>query len=52
LLSGEFGIEKPDARIFEKALKLGKIGTINKEERSKQILHIGDDEARCFDVLP
>ncbi|GBB86427.1 hypothetical protein RclHR1_12870009 [Rhizophagus clarus] len=48
LLSGKFGIEKPDARIFEKAIKLGEIDTTNKDERRKQILHVGDDEVRDY----
>lgn len=46
MLSGKFGIEKPDARIFEKAIELGEINTTNKEERRKQILHVGDDKVR------
>ncbi|CAG8543789.1 8246_t:CDS:2 [Rhizophagus irregularis] len=48
LLSGKFGIEKPDARIFEKAIELGEINTTNKEERRKQILHVGDDKVRDY----
>ncbi|CAI2185121.1 4344_t:CDS:2, partial [Funneliformis geosporum] len=42
LLSGIFGVEKPDVKIFEKALELGGI----KEGNVKQVLHIGDDEVR------
>ncbi|CAB4429443.1 unnamed protein product [Rhizophagus irregularis] len=48
LLSGKFGIEKPDARIFEKAIELGEINTTNKEERRKQVLHVGDDKVRDY----
>ncbi len=48
LLSSKFGVEKPDTKIFEKALELGGM----KEGRSKQVLHIGDDEVRLvFSVL-
>lgn len=46
LLSGKFGIDKPDARIFEKAIELGGIDTTNKNERRKQVLHVGDDVVR------
>ncbi|RIA92054.1 HAD-like domain-containing protein [Glomus cerebriforme] len=48
LLSSKFGVEKPDVKIFEKALELGGMNTISKEERSKQILHVGDDEVRDY----
>ncbi|CAG8447836.1 9237_t:CDS:2 [Funneliformis mosseae] len=44
LLSGKFGVEKPDVKIFKKALELGGI----KEGNVKQVLHIGDDEVRDY----
>ncbi|CAG8608846.1 15822_t:CDS:2, partial [Funneliformis caledonium] len=41
---GKFGVEKPDVKIFKKALELGGI----KEGNVKQVLHIGDDEVRDY----